>query len=378
MARSEVHQSTGTSRSAHADPLEYLEQHDGEETAWRRNCSSVSVLLEKIAKVFDDQARRGQASKLTEEGARWRLPNLIVASLGAKQQNKPGGIITAEVLFDGTNWVTVNHRTRIRDQERASIAWNVKRYMKEKMEALNKTLALNADVAWAHRQVPFAERDRHRSLRQHGWYVRSLLSELLLVSGGVFAWTTDTVHIRRAQTSQMLVATTSTRNWAAKAAEQPSHPFRSHGSLWSAAVVEQDVGRGLSHLGVLVDRRDGRNDARSDADVRRRHGPHHVPRCTNPFSQIFSQGSSVRLSQPSIPNRRDRDISALRLCRRTAFPFLLVPCGCTGPAHRDRRMVPSPQSPRYCTHQLVTTFQLGDNAASSGHDKRQRRALIIP
>ena len=111
--------------------------------------------------VLDDQSTRGQALKLTEEEARARFPNLVVASLGANRKDKPDGTVSARVLFDGTNGVEVNKKTRIRDQERAPVAADLKRVMREKARVGERTFALSADVKEAHRQVPVAPRDWH-------------------------------------------------------------------------------------------------------------------------------------------------------------------------------------------------------------------------
>ena len=45
--------------------------------------------------------------KLTETEARLRFPDFLVASLGAIRKDKPGGVVTARVLFDGTNGIYV-------------------------------------------------------------------------------------------------------------------------------------------------------------------------------------------------------------------------------------------------------------------------------
>ena len=60
--------------------------------------------------VMHDQASRGQIIVMTESEARTRYPNLVVASLGAQRKRKPGGKITARVLFDGTQWLCVKHQ----------------------------------------------------------------------------------------------------------------------------------------------------------------------------------------------------------------------------------------------------------------------------
>ena len=58
--------------------------------------------------------------------------------------------------------IAVNHRTRIRDQERAPIAADLKRVMREKSKTDEPTFALTVDVVTeAHRQVPIAEQDWH-------------------------------------------------------------------------------------------------------------------------------------------------------------------------------------------------------------------------
>ena len=85
----------------------------------------------------------------------------MVASLGAMRKDKPGGVVTARVLFDGTNGIYVNRRTRIRDQERSPIAADIKRLMREKSRRDRRTLALTADVTEAHRQVPIHPQDWH-------------------------------------------------------------------------------------------------------------------------------------------------------------------------------------------------------------------------
>ena len=109
--------------ASQADPLEYLEEDASAESTWRRNYASVGELTKQVLEVMDDQARRGQLIKLSEAEAKARFPNLVVASLGANRKDKPGGALTARVLFDGTHGLKLNTRTRIRDQERAPISF---------------------------------------------------------------------------------------------------------------------------------------------------------------------------------------------------------------------------------------------------------------
>ena len=82
--------------------------------------------------MLNDQASRGQVLVLPEREARRRYSDLVVASLGAIRKDKPNGEVTARVLFDGTHGLSVNGRTRTRDQERAPIASDLKRALREK------------------------------------------------------------------------------------------------------------------------------------------------------------------------------------------------------------------------------------------------------
>ena len=85
----------------------------------------------------------------------------MVASLGANRKDKPNGEVSARVLFDGTHGLSVNRRTRIRDQERAPTASDLKRALREKAKLGELTFALSADISEAHRQVPIHPEDWH-------------------------------------------------------------------------------------------------------------------------------------------------------------------------------------------------------------------------
>ena len=61
------------------------------------------------------------------------------------RRRNPGGIITARVLHDGTNGISVNRRIRVRDQERFPTASDVKRAMREKAALGERSFALTAD-----------------------------------------------------------------------------------------------------------------------------------------------------------------------------------------------------------------------------------------
>ena len=115
----------------------------------------------RVLEVMYDQAARGQIIVMTEPEAKVRFPGLVIASLGAQRKEKPGGKVSARVLFDGTHGLCVNTKTRLRDQERAPIAADLKRSMREKAKVGELTFALSADVTEAHRQVPTHPDDWH-------------------------------------------------------------------------------------------------------------------------------------------------------------------------------------------------------------------------
>ena len=93
----------------------YPEDPDGipndEEAVWRSKYSSWGPLEDKVREVLEDQATRSQVLKLSEEEAKKRCPNIVVASLGAQRKDEKNGTYTARVLFDGTNGISVLPRT---------------------------------------------------------------------------------------------------------------------------------------------------------------------------------------------------------------------------------------------------------------------------
>ena len=108
--------------------------------------------------------------------------------------------MSARVLFDGTHCIDVNTSTRIRDQERAPIAADLKRAMREKWRLKERTFSLTADVSEAHRQVPIAPQDWHllgcqvrpiNHVRKHGWHVRRDVSLTQLVTDSCSLWSTQ-------------------------------------------------------------------------------------------------------------------------------------------------------------------------------------------
>ena len=143
------------------DPLDYLEYAPDRSGVWRSNYASLREFESQVLEVMHDQASRGQIIVMSEKEARTRYPDLVIASLGAQRKQKPGGKVTTRVLFDGTHGLCVNSKTRLRDQERAPIAADLKRSMREKSKVGELTFALSADVTEAHRQVPIHPDDWH-------------------------------------------------------------------------------------------------------------------------------------------------------------------------------------------------------------------------
>ena len=85
--------------------MDFAEEAVSVDSTWRRTYSSVAELSQKVVDVLDDQSRKGQLLKLSKTAARARFPKLTVASLGAMRKDKPGSIVTARVLFNGTHGV---------------------------------------------------------------------------------------------------------------------------------------------------------------------------------------------------------------------------------------------------------------------------------
>ena len=108
-----------------------------------------------------------------------------------QRKEKPGGVITARVLFDGSNGIYVTRRTRIRDEERSPIASDIKRLMREKSQLNQRSFSLTAHVSEAHRQVPIHPSDWHmlgcrirngQPIREYCRHVRGGIGIILLVA----------------------------------------------------------------------------------------------------------------------------------------------------------------------------------------------------
>ena len=103
-----------------ADPLDYLEHAPDRSGVWRRNYSTLQEFESQVLEVMYDQAARGQIIVMTEPEAKRRFPGLVIASLGAQRKEKPGGKVSARVLFDGTHGLCVNTKPRTGADSRRS------------------------------------------------------------------------------------------------------------------------------------------------------------------------------------------------------------------------------------------------------------------
>ena len=136
------------------DPRNYLEQVNTV-SMWRTNCASLDAFSDKV---FAGVGRPNYTWPSHQDDGT-RGPSTLSRPCGRFARCR--GAVSARVLFDGTHGITVNTRTRIRDQERGPIAADLKRIMREKSRVGVSTFALTADVSEAHRQIPVAEQDWH-------------------------------------------------------------------------------------------------------------------------------------------------------------------------------------------------------------------------
>ena len=132
------------------------EQHYGATTegAWRENYKSVRVHSSLIEEQLAEHATRNLALRLKERAARARFPNLTVVSMGAVAKvPEPREAKDLRLVKDGTHGVSLNSRTKPRDQDRGPIASDVKRVQREQgRTARGRGLAV--DVQEAHRLSP--------------------------------------------------------------------------------------------------------------------------------------------------------------------------------------------------------------------------------
>ena len=130
--------------------------------AWRSNFSSVEGLQKEVEAVILDQYRRGQFLRLTPAQAKARFgSSLVVASLGAVRKENSQGEVSTRVVYDATHGVRVNSLIRMRDQDRAPTAPDLKTALREQHEGGGRSFGITSDVSEAHRLVLLDPRDYH-------------------------------------------------------------------------------------------------------------------------------------------------------------------------------------------------------------------------
>ena len=122
-----------------------------------KNYSSAAELDEAVEDQLEQSDTKGQAFRLTEEEARERYESkLVVASLGAmvKSGAKDTGDLKIRLLFDGTHGVPENRNIRVRDQDRAPAAPDLKRVLRQLANQAGPKFGFKVDVTDAHRLIP--------------------------------------------------------------------------------------------------------------------------------------------------------------------------------------------------------------------------------
>ena len=136
------------------------EVQPGETSEWADNYTSVKERPQVIRDQFIEEEKLGFMIKMTEKEAKARWgDHVLVAALGAIPK-------TAEpepeyrVIFDGTHWVLLNKRIRVRDLVRMPTVRDIRAVFSwiASKEA-GPRFALTWDVQHAHRLVPVEEED---------------------------------------------------------------------------------------------------------------------------------------------------------------------------------------------------------------------------
>ena len=129
-----------------------------------KNYSSAAELDDAVEDQLEQSVLKGQAFRLTEEEARERYGSkLVIASLGAQVKSgaKDTGDLKVRLLFDGTHGVPVNKNIRVRDQDRAPAAPDLKRVLRQLANQEGPKFGFKVDVSDAHRLIPIKPCDWH-------------------------------------------------------------------------------------------------------------------------------------------------------------------------------------------------------------------------
>ena len=102
--------------------------------------------------------------RMTETEARKKYgSNLVVAALGAQVKSGAleSGDLVVRLLFDGTHGVPVNRNIRVRDQDKAPAAPDVKHVVRQLAQRAGRKCGFKVDVKDAHRLIPIDPTDWH-------------------------------------------------------------------------------------------------------------------------------------------------------------------------------------------------------------------------
>ena len=119
-----------------ADPTASTVDQSSLETIWRRNYASLAELSEKVIDVLEDQSRRGQKVKLEEhEGRQLSTPGRCLA--WGQQESKTPRCVHGACSVRWHERDRSKQRTRIRDQESAPVASDLKRAIRGTASPVN-------------------------------------------------------------------------------------------------------------------------------------------------------------------------------------------------------------------------------------------------
>ena len=102
--------------------------------------------------------------RMTENEARKKYgSNLVVAALGAQVKSgaQESGDLVVRLLFDGTHGVPVNRNIRVRDQDKAPAAPDIKHVLRQLAQRPGRKFGFKVDVKDAHRLIPIDPVDWH-------------------------------------------------------------------------------------------------------------------------------------------------------------------------------------------------------------------------
>ena len=130
----------------------------------RENYTTAAELSEAVEEQLPQSVEKGQAIQMSEAEARQKYgDSLVIDFLGALVNlgSKTTGDFTVCLLYDGTSGVQVNKWIRVRDQDKAPSAPDIKLVRRLLANELALQFAFKLDIEDAHRLVPARQEDWH-------------------------------------------------------------------------------------------------------------------------------------------------------------------------------------------------------------------------